>query len=314
MPKLLGESKIQDYTRAVRMDRPIKRKRSFKKLYLTGAGVTLLLFLGYEVLSDTSSLRVDRGRLQIRAVESGSFSVVVLGNGVVIPRNVDHVIPKEDGELASVNVASGDLVKKGQTLFVVENEQLSVDLGNKELALAEARAALASRAFELETQTMQLQMSMLRAESDYNVQAEEFNALKILAERDNPPISRLKYREAEIRSTQFKNVYMLEQMRLARFEDSKESQLDQYKSRVDVAKNMLDRTRRRFEDLKLRAKRDGVVQDVNLKPGQRVEAGKAIGLVFNPKDVYVRLKISAVQGHKLELGQRAIITVRGEEK
>lgn len=296
------------------MDRPIQKRRSLKKLYFIGVVVLALAFMGYRVLSDTSSSRMNKDSMQLKIVQKGPFNVYVVGNGTVVPRDVDYIVPKADGELVSVNVKSGDTVEKGQTLFVIENEELMVELGNREIALAEAKAALDSQIFELETQKLQLQMSMLRAKSDYNVQAEEYKAVKALIEKDNPPISWLKFRQAEIRAAQLQEVYELEKTRLNKFEDSLQSQLDQYKSRVSLAENMFSRTRDRVADLNLKAKRSGVVQDIDLKPGQRVEVGKVIGLVSNPDDVYVRLKVSAVQGHRLKLGQAALITIRGEEK
>lgn len=296
------------------MDRPIQKKRSLKKAYITGAIVLVLVFAGYWVLSDASSSRMDRDSVQIKSVQKGPFSVYVVGNGTVVPRDIDYILPKADGELVAVNVESGDSVKKGETLFVIRNEELMVEFGNKEITLAEAKAALDAKVFELETQKLQLQMGMLQAKSAYSVQAEEYEANKILMAKDNPPISGLKFRQSEIQAIQLKQVYELELTRINNFEASMQSQLHQYELRVSLAENMLARIRDRVEDLNLKAKRDGVIQDVDLKPGQRVELGTVIGLVSNPDEVYVRLKVSAVQGHRLGLGQTAIISIRGEDK
>lgn len=296
------------------MDRPTQKKTSFKKVYFTSFVVLALAFASYWILSDTSSSRADKDSMQIKTVQKGPFNVFVVGNGTVVPRDIDYILPKTAGELVAVNVKSGDFVRKGDTLFVIENEELMVEFGSREIALAEAKAALDAKAFELETQTLQLQMAMLQAETAYRVQAEEHQTHEILMEKDDPPISLLEFRQSSIRTTQLKKIYDLELTRLSNFDASRKSQINQYELRVSLAENMFTRMRDRVEDLNLKASRDGVIQNVDLKPGQRVDVGAVIGLVSNPDEVYVRLKVSAVQGHRLEQGQAAVITVRGDDK
>lgn len=296
------------------MDRLIQRKRSLKKIHLTFAIVLALVFAGYSILSDTSSSRINKGSVRTKTVQEGPFSVYVVGNGTVVPRAIDYVLPEVDGELIAVNVQSGDAVEKDQALFVIENRGLMAEYAKQEIALLEAKAALDAKAFELETQKLQLQKEALQAKAAHLVQAEEYQANKTLMRGDNPPVSVLVFRQSEIREEQLKQIYELESDRLGKFEASMQSQMSQFEARVDLAKNMVARMRERVDGLTLRAKRKGIVQDVELKPGQRVETGTVIGLISNPDEVYVRLKVSAVQGHRLEQGQTALVSVRGEEK
>lgn len=296
------------------MDKIIQRKRSFKKIYLTGAVALALVFAGYSVLSDTSSRRVMKDGLEIKAVEQGAFSVYVTGNGTIVPRNVDYIMPKASGELIGVNAKSGDTVEKGQTLFVIENEELIVEYQNQEIVLAEAKAALDSKSFELETQRLQLEMDVMTAKSAYMVQSEEYSAYLSLQEKPNSPISGVLFQQVKIREAQLKNIYELETIRLASFSKSMRRQLNQYEARVDLAENILLRVRNKVNDLNLKSRMNGIIQDVDLKLGQRVEVGTVIGMVSSPSEGFVRLKVSAVQGHRLALGQKALISLHNEER
>lgn len=296
------------------MDRPIQKKKHPKKLYLSALVISLLFLASYFVLSDSSPVQLDKDEIRIGIVEQGNFAVFVVGNGTVIARDAEYVLPKAAGEVTSVEVESGDWVKEGQTLFVFENEELLEEFDTREVGLAEAKAALAAKAFELETQKLQLETAVLQAESAYRVKEEEHRAQKILMENENSPVSILDYRQTEIQTVQLRKIFELEQNRLNNFHDSMKVQLNQYEARLDLAEKMVARLQERVDNLHLKAKKSGIIQDVDLKPGQRVEVGSVIGVISNPDDVYVRLKVSAVQGHRLKPGQNAVIDVSGEEK
>lgn len=296
------------------MDRPIQKKKNSKKLYFSALAIGLVFLASYIVLSDTSSVQLDKDEIRVGIVEQGNFAVFVVGNGTVISRDAEYVLPKAAGEVTSVEVESGDWVKEGQTLFVFENEELLEEFDTREVGLAEAKAALAAKAFELETQKLQLETAVLQAESAYRVKEEEHRAQKILMENENSPVSILDYRQTEIQTVQLRKIFELEKNRLNNFHASMKVQLNQYEARLDLAEKMVARLQERVDNLHLKAKKSGIIQDVDLKPGQRVEVGSVIGVISNPDDVYVRLKVSAVQGHRLTAGQNAIIDVSGVEK
>lgn len=61
-------------------------------------------------------------------VEKGMISSSVSGSGNVIVDQSATVDPTITGTVTGLSVALGDSVKKGQTLFTIENDQLSVDV------------------------------------------------------------------------------------------------------------------------------------------------------------------------------------------
>lgn len=233
----------------------------------------------------------------------------MIGNGTVIPRDAEYIVSRAGGELVAVNVKSGDSVSKGQSLFEIDNEELLEDFGNKKIAVDEAKAALDAKASDIKTNELQLQRAVLEAESAYNTQNTEYMAYTDLQEKQKLPVPAIVFKQSEIRALQLKKTYELELTRLDRFRESMKTQLDQYKDRLELADNIFKRARARVDGLKIKAKSDGVIQDVDLKPGQRVEIGTSLALITNPHDIYVRLKLPAVQAGKIALGQKASITI-----
>lgn len=296
------------------MDRPIQKKPNKRKIYLTAIFFLALIVIGYFILTDGSSKRAEKSRLQFKSVKSGPFNVYVIGNGTVVSRDSDYILSKAAGELVVANVKSGDPVVKDQVLFVIANPEITAELDNREIALAEAKAELHAKKFELETQRLELERTTLEAESVYKVQKAEYEAYKSFMDKPNPPVSLLLFRQSEIKETQSKKVYDLELNRAANFKASMKTQLKQYESRVNLAQSMLKRTSDRVNELTLKAKSNGIIQDVDLKPGQHVDVGTVVGVVSNPDEIYVRLKIPAIQGQKLVRGQAATITIGTQDK
>lgn len=295
------------------MDRPAKKKRISKKPYIFFAFVLILVFISYWVFANTGK-RVSKSDMEIKMVQQGPFKVYAIGNGTVVPKNVDYIMPKINGELSVVNVRSGDSVVKDQILFVIENEELMTDYGNHEIALAEAKAALGAKTFDLETVKLELERTTLEAETAYEVQNAEYQAYKSLQARSSLPVARLIFEQSEIKVIQQEKIYKLELTRLKNFKASMNTQINQYESRVRSAENILSRTTSRVDSLRLKAKMNGVIQDVDLKQGQHVDVGTVIGIVSNLDQIYIRLSVSAVQANRIKLGQSAIITIRKEDK
>lgn len=296
------------------MDRPIvKEKKPVKKYAIWAVLLCVVTYSGYAFISsDFSSIRVSKDSIRSGTVARGEFAVSILGNGTVVPDDVDMVLPKASGEVVSVEVKSGDWVEEGQLLFVFTNEELTEDASKMELLYAESRSSLSSKKFELDSEEMSFQSAVLTAESDYKFIYEEHQAHEELRKNGDSPISELEYRQTSIKTKQLYKQYELAKTRLANFQQSKEVQLNEYEARVAVAKRNMERLQQKVENMNLRAKRAGLIQDVELKPGQRVELGNILAEISNPNDVLIRLKVAALQAHKLSIGMPATIKVNSD--
>ncbi len=74
----------------------------------------------------------------------GNLTVSVSGSGNVAVDQLATVDPTISGTVANLSVKVGDSVKKGQTLFTIENDQLGVDVSRAAASLEQARNSLAS--------------------------------------------------------------------------------------------------------------------------------------------------------------------------
>ncbi|WP_339075469.1 efflux RND transporter periplasmic adaptor subunit [Teredinibacter turnerae] len=297
------------------MDKQIERKQSWVLKYkwvVLGAVLLIVILLGYS-FSDIGNLRVASEDIRTGVVKKGAFAVQVLGNGTVVPNDIDLVIPRTVGDVVEVHVKSGDYVTPGQLLFTLTNEELKVELSAQSLELAESNATLASRSFELDEQLTKLEFEEVRLESEFRIVDEKYQALRKLMNLDVPPISALDYSQAKIRAEQFRKQWKLAVQQVENFKQKRDAQLEQYRVNVTVAEKRLENIRQKVDSLSLKAKKEGVIQEVEIKPGQRLNLGQVLGKIVSSNDIFVRLKVPAIKSDKLEVNQNAVIESNGRK-
>lgn len=120
-----------------------------KRKYVIGL-VVLLVLGGYYWYRSTQSKTADIQYVTAKA-EKGTITTSISGSGNLVVDQLATVDPTISGTVANVTVNVGDRVKKGQLLFTIINEDLSVSkaqsymsLQNALIAVSQAKANLSN--------------------------------------------------------------------------------------------------------------------------------------------------------------------------
>lgn len=293
------------------MDRPLNRKKSPKLKFViltTGVCAVIVIVICWGLL--TSSLpEVDKNALRLGVVAQGEFRVNVVGSGYVVPQDVEVVLPRVAGRVITVNVKSGDRVKEGDVIAKLGNDDLLAQESQRRLLLTESQEALSSQEFVLHSDQMTLQAKVLELESEYNILSESYKLYKELIDKPNAPVSRLEYRQVVIRTEQAKKQYQFGKAQLRNFENSMAARLDQYKARVAVAEKELSRVSFQVANLALTAARSGLIQDLEVRPGELIGEGSVVAKIIDPEKYVVRLQVPAGSAHKISIGQSSTVEI-----
>lgn len=76
--------------------------------------------------------------------EKGTLDVSVSGSGNIVVDDSANIDPTITGTVRNLSVNVGDKVKKGQTLFTIENDDLSVSVQSSQASFVRAQASLES--------------------------------------------------------------------------------------------------------------------------------------------------------------------------
>ncbi len=190
-------------------------------LYKKGFGYVLILSLILLVLipsfcsctktKQQNEEEIHRIPVIIKPVQRGSLESVTQYTGIVKPKNMVYVASPIPGRVSKANFEVGDRVKKGATLFSIDNKELEANIKvlEEQLKVAKANILLAETAVVsamgsgYEGQKLQLESTLTSAEHNYTAAKKAFDTAIILYE--TKIINSLKYYEIKNQFEQARN-------------------------------------------------------------------------------------------------------------
>lgn len=295
------------------MDRVITKKNKKTKTYSIVATVIFLVFgVIFLIRYDWNAKVVEKEKVRIASVRRADLVVDVAGSGRIMPSGVEWVVAKMPGVVYKVHVEAGDTVKEGQLLLELTNPESDVQLQQTEARLLEAKAALSSKEFELASQEMQYRSAVVQAEFSYEADKVVFEAYDDLMKKPNSPIPKLEFMKAKVAAQKQQRLYEVAQGQFKNFKQYKVAQLEEFKSKVSLAEHEHTEYLNRVNQLKLVATKSGVIQDFDLKVGQPITGGESVGKIVDPKNLFVRLELPAIEAYKIAKDQPAKIQISRE--
>jgi HlyD family secretion protein len=261
------------------MDRKIEKKGIDKK-YIWIGGISLVILLAFIkiIFGDKSTkLNVDAEKITIREVIYDKYQDYISVNGIVEPIKTIYLDAIEGGRVEEILIEEGNMVKKGDIIIKLSNDNLVLDISSNEAMVARAindlkttRLNLENQKISLKTQILNLQYLLKKLERTYN-----YN-LKLL---ENNHISKEEYQyskeqyeltlqQLELQKQKYihDSLYMI--TRIASDERS-----------IDRMQNNLELTRKRLENLNIRAPINGELASLNPEIGEVVSYGSRIGTI-----------------------------------
>jgi HlyD family secretion protein len=102
----------------------------------------------------------------------------------------------------------------------------------------------------------------------------------------------------------------IEQERLGQFSASMDAQLAAQRARVDQARSAYERRIDDVHSLHVRAGLAGVLQEVNVEEGQRIERGTNIARVARPDELQAELRVPETQARDVQVDQAVKVDTR----
>lgn len=244
-----------------------------------------------------------------------------------IEKRMNPIIPRVPGYVSKVYVKDNDFVKKGDTLFTIDQRdyQLKIDEATAALLAAEgqfeaakadigsANASISVSDANMKSAGGSIESAKIRLRqitSDYNRYNNLYKTHTITKQQYEQALAAKEEAESQVR--------VLEQQQRA---SAYQKSVIQSKSKVsdketEVAAANIKRARTLLDAAKLNltytvitAAIDGQVSKVDIQPGQLVQAGQSLFYIINNNEAWVVANFKETQLNKMIIGQKVSLKV-----
>lgn len=287
----------------------LKRKKRIRQTVIGSA----LLFVAVAVTLGVARLEpaapsVPRASVWIDTVREGELLRQVRGTGKLVPREFRWIAAQTAGRVERVIVRPGAAVEPDTILVEMSNTDLTQQSEEARFGLAAAEADLADTELRLKGQQLDQRAAVGVAKAEYEGARLQAEAEKELA--DEGIVPQIQYQRSQLLAEQLELRLNIEKERLGQLSASMDAQLAAQRARVDQARNLHERRLEQIAALQVRAGLAGVVQEVEVEEGQRVELGANIARVARPDELQAELRIPETQARDVQLDQYVEVDTR----
>jgi HlyD family secretion protein len=261
------------------MDRKIEQKGLKKKHIWLGLAVLIFLLILLQVLfgDRSSKLNVEQDKISIGEVTAGKYQDYISVNGTVEPIKTVYLDAVESGRVEEIIIEEGIRVKKGDKILRLSNYNLLLDISGNEADVSRAVNDLKTARINLENQNLQTRSLILQLQ--YNLKKLErqySNNRKLvdqnLVSKEEYELSKEQFEETTLQLELQKQKYIRDSIytktRIAADEES-----------IERMQTNLNLTRRRLDNLEIKAPVDGELATLHPEVGEVINYGTRVGTI-----------------------------------
>ena len=245
------------------------------------------------------------GKSQIRQVKTAKVTEIPIGETVTVNGNLaaydqTTISMKVPGRLQTIGVDFGTVVRKGQVIAQLEQQDYTLRVQQAEAALAQARARLGlspdgtdDRVTAEETGTVRSAKAVVDA-----AKVKRDRATKLVEQGITPRA------EWESVDSEYK-------VALSRYQDA----LEEIRNRQGLLaqrRSELSLARQQLADTIVYAPLDGVVQEKKANAGEYLAAGAPVVTVVRIDPLRLRVEVPEREAHSIRMGQSVRVIVEGD--
>lgn len=273
------------------------RKRS--GWWLAGGSVALVAVSAALMGLGEAMPSAQRSELWIDAATRGDMVHEIRATGTLVPRDVRWITAATAGTVQEVLVLPGARVGVDTLILRLGNPAAMAALEKARAALAGADADVAAQRTALQSQLLDQEATLTKAESVYQISKAKTEA-QARAEAAGAS-SKMELRQSQITLVQDGNLVAVEKRRAAAARQNFDAQMRAAQAKRDEVASAFELARQDVAALEVRAGIDGILQQMDVEPGQQVPLGTSLARVARQEVLIARLQVPEVQAKDLSL-------------
>ena len=298
------------------MDKIIEKKTGWRVAFTKKAlpwwlGALLLAFVIYLIARpNNKTLRVDKDTITVSSAVKGKFNDYIRISGRVQPMTTIQLSPQEGGMVQSILIEEGSVVKAGDPILVLSNDNLDLQILNSEAELAEKENILRNTQIQMEQQKLDVRQNELEYGTQVDRLKRAYEQQKALYE--DKLIAREDYLKAEEDYRLAQQKYELIRERSKQDSLYRGTQIDRMEESLENMLLNMSMIRRRKDNLIVKAPIDGELGLLDVVLGQTIASGAKIGQINSVGLYKVEAQIDEHYIDRVVAGLEATFERQGE--
>ena len=298
------------------MDKIIEKKTGWRVAFTKKAlpwwlGALLLVFVIYLIARpNNKTLRVDKDTVTISSAVKGEFNDYIRISGRVQPMTTIRLSPQEGGIVEKILIEEGSPVKAGDTILILNNDNLDLQILNSEAELAEKENILRNTQIQMEQQKLDVRQNVLEYGTNVERLRRAYEQQKALYE--DKLIAKEEYLKAEEDYQLALQKYNLMTERSRQDSLYRGTQIDRMEESLENMQLNMSMIRKRKSNLIVKASIDGELGLLDVVLGQSIAAGTKIGQINSVGLYKVEAQIDEHYIDRVVAGLEATFERQGE--
>lgn len=244
-----------------------------------------------------------------------------------VAKKMNPIIPRVGGYITKVFVKDNDIVKKGDTLFIIDNSDYIVKVEEAKANLAAAENSVEVSKADIGTSQANVSVSEANVQSaGGNIETAKIRLRRASADFErysnlykNHSITKQQFEQAEasMQEAQSQLKILQDQQKASAFQRNAASartnvsnkQVGVAVANVKKAQAALDAANLNLGYTVVTASIDGQVSTVDIQPGQLVQPGQSLFYIINNNETWVIANFKETQLNKMREGQKVKLKI-----
>ena len=287
----------------------VAQQRRRRRWLLTGGALLLVgaASFGLARLGPAVPM-LDHANLWVDTVKQGPMVRQVRGLGTLVPEDITWIAARTEARVERVVVQPGANVAPDTVVLLLSNPELQGSVVEADNAVNAAQARLVNLRAQLEGQSLERQSAFAKAQGESDTAAAQVEVNERLSKQGL--IAEIELRKSRISYKELAACLEIERQRVDFTRQAIQPQIAVAQGDVDGARSTATLRHSQLDALQVRAGMTGVLQQVPVEVGQRVQAGTNLARVADPTRLKAQVKIPETQARDIQPGLPASIDTR----
>jgi len=262
------------------MDRKLDKKGFFsrKTIWYFIFGAVMLAVLGVIIFGDKSSkYNVDVSRITIEEVKEDVFQDYITVQGTVEPITTIYLDAVEGGSVEEILIEEGNMVKKGDVIIRLNNDNLLLEITNAEAQIVRSINELRTARLQMDQTRLNYMQQIIELQKTVAQSKRLYENNKVL--REDGHISREEFDQSK---EDYESSDELLDLVLENYKNDslyRSIQINSLEASVKSMETSMEIIRRRMDNLNIKATADGELASLNPEIGEVVTYGTRVGTI-----------------------------------